>query len=208
MDIHPRRYRTLEELREYSYRVASVVGGWLTELFGIHDPWVLERAFALGHAMQLTNILRDVGEDLRVGRLYLPEDLLESNGVDRDFLEAKSRSSSPMFPGYRKVLEELMASAEEDYRRAFEAIPLLPGFFQGPVAVAARVYEGIHEEIRRNGFDNLTRRARTSLPRKLLLGMVALKDLARFRRQRDIGDENKRVDGARLALEKSREAAA
>jgi phytoene synthase len=208
MDISPRRYRTLEELRTYSHRVASVVGGWLTELFGIHDPWVLDRAFALGHAMQLTNILRDVGEDLRAGRLYIPEDLLESNGVDRNFLEAKSRSSSPMFPGYRRVLEELMASAEEDYRRAFQAIPLLPGFFQGPVAVAARVYEGIHDEIRRNGYDNLTRRAGTSLPRKFLLGMGALRDLIRVRKQRPVGPGNKRVDGARLPLEKSREAAA
>jgi phytoene synthase len=179
MDLSPRRYRTKEELRTYSHRVASVVGGWLTELFGIRDPWILNRAFALGHAMQLTNILRDVGEDLRRGRLYLPEDLMASYGIDRDHLEAKAKSGSPAVPGYRRLLEALMADAESDYEMAFEAIPTLPSFFQGPVAVAASVYRGIHDEIRRNGYDNLNRRARTSLSRKLVLGAQGLWSLKR-----------------------------
>ena len=99
MDVRPRTYETLEALRGYSYRVASVVGGWLTELFGIHDPWVLERAFALGHAMQLTNILRDVGEDLSAGRLYLPLDRMEHYGFDGDLLRAKARQGSAPSPG-------------------------------------------------------------------------------------------------------------
>jgi phytoene synthase len=184
MDIRPRAFETLEELRGYSYRVASVVGGWLTELFGIHEPWTLERAFALGHAMQLTNILRDVGEDLRGGRLYLPLDWMDRHGVDRDLLEAKAREGSPMFPGYRRLLEDLMAQADADYRAAFQAIPALPGFFQGPVAVAARTYQGIHDEIRRNGYDNLARRARTSPFRKTRLAGRALLDLSLQRRSR------------------------
>jgi phytoene synthase len=179
MDLTPRRYRTREELRNYSYRVASVVGGWLTELFGIRDPWVLDRAFALGHAMQLTNILRDVGEDLRMGRLYLPEDLMAHCGIDRDLLEAKAKNGSPAFPGYRRLLEALMADAESDYEMAFQAIPALPPFFQGPVAVAASLYRGIHEEIRRNDYDNLSRRARTSVSRKLVLGARGLWALKR-----------------------------
>jgi phytoene synthase len=169
MDIRPQAYPTLEALREYSYRVASTVGGWLTELFGVHDPWVLDRAFALGHAMQLTNILRDVGEDLSSDRLYLPADRMAAHGVDRGLLVAKKNHGSPAFPGYRSLMEELMAKADEDYARAFEAIPSLPRFFQGPVAVAARVYQGIHDEIRWNDFDNLTLRARTSFTRKLFL---------------------------------------
>ena len=70
-----------------------------------------------------------------------------------------------------------MARADEDYERAFEAIPALPTFFQGPVAVAARTYQGIHEEIRRNRYDNLTRRARTSLLRKIRVGSGALLEL-------------------------------
>lgn len=183
MDLKPRSYADLQELREYSYRVASVVGGWLTELFGIHDPWVLERAYALGHAMQLTNILRDVGEDLRMGRLYLPRDRMIHHGVDQGFLEAKAYHGAPVFPGYRSLMEELMAEADADYQRAFSSIPHLPSFFQGPVAVAAAAYQGIHEEIRRNGYDNLNRRARTSLLRKIRLGFRALFRLRRLVRR-------------------------
>ena len=183
MDVHPRAYRSMDDLRGYSYRVASVVGGWLTQLFGVHDPSVLDRAYALGHAMQLTNILRDVGEDLENGRLYLPLDCLQRYGVDRDLLEGNAREGAPVFPGYRALLEDLMAKADADYERAFRAIPALPPFFQGPVAVAARTYQGIHAEIRKNRYDNLSLRARTSLIRKLALGAGALFDLLRARRE-------------------------
>ena len=86
MDLRPRTYRSMAELRVYSYRVASVVGGWLTELFGVRNRWVLSRAAALGHAMQLTNILRDVGEDLAMGRVYLPQQVLNYHGVEGNAL--------------------------------------------------------------------------------------------------------------------------
>lgn len=177
MDLDPRRYASLEELRTYSYRVASSVGGWLTELFGIHDPEVLARAFAMGHAMQMTNILRDVGEDLYAGRVYLPSDRMALHGVDEELLLAMARHKAPLFPGYRNLLEDLMMEAEAEYERAFAGIPALPLFFQGPVAIAARAYQGIHGEIRRNGYDNLTRRARTSATRKIRLGLRGILDL-------------------------------
>jgi phytoene synthase len=138
--------------------------------------------------MQLTNILRDVGEDLRMDRLYLPEDLMARFGIDRDLLEAKAKNGSPAFPGYRRLLETLMADAESDYEMAFEGIPSLPAFFQGPVAVAASVYRGIHEEIRRNGYDNLNRRAKTSVLRKLVLGAQGLWALRKaLTRQSQVG---------------------
>ena len=187
MDLRPRTYESMEELRVYSYRVASVVGGWMTELFGVRDPRVLERAFALGHAMQLTNILRDVGEDLRRGRLYLPTELMTRHGVDRELLEAKMREGGAMFPGYRALMEELMARAAADYEEAFRAIVHLPPFARKPVAVAARVYQGIHDEIRSNGYDNLSRRARTSLLRKVTLGGRSLWALHRLPRPEDPG---------------------
>jgi phytoene synthase len=91
-----------------------------------------------------------------------------------------ARPGGQVFPGYRFLLDDLMAAADTDYERAFEAIPHLPTFARGPVAVAARVYQGIHDEIRRNGYDNLSRRARTSLPRKLALATGALIDLRRL----------------------------
>jgi phytoene synthase len=174
MDLNPTPFPTLQSLRVYSYRVASVVGEWITQLFGIDDPWMLERARALGHAMQLTNILRDVGEDLRQGRLYLPEDRMEAHGVDRRVLQAKMAAGTPALPGYRNLVEELMADAEANYDRAFEAIPRLPRPLRTAVAVAASVYQGIHEEIRKNRYDNLTRRAHTSFFRKVVLASRGL----------------------------------
>jgi phytoene synthase len=129
--------------------------------------------------MQLTNILRDVGEDLRVGRLYLPEDLMSRYGVDRALLMTEAEKGGPPFSGYRRLIDELMAEAEADYEKALEGVPYLPPFFRAPVAIAAYVYRGIHREILRNAHDNLGRRASTSLPRKVLLGVQGLWRLRR-----------------------------
>jgi phytoene synthase len=181
MDLRPLEYATLTDLYRYTYSVASVVGCWLTELFGVRSGWVLGRAAALGHAMQITNILRDVGEDARSGRLYLPLDLLSEHGLDRDAIGDMATKGGPIPRPYKEVIERLMRVAEAHYDEAFEAIPELPGFFQRPVAVAAHVYRGIHREIRANGYDNLSRRAYTSLPAKVRLGSGALLALRRLR---------------------------
>lgn len=182
MDIRPPLYPDLESLRRYSYRVASVVGLWLTELFGRSDPWILRRAEAMGQAMQMTNILRDVGEDLRRGRLYLPLDHLDRFGISRGDLEEAAAGRGPLPAGYGDLMEVLMGRAEVDYAAAAAAIPALPPFFQRPVAVAGQVYRGIHREIRTNGYDNLRKRAYTSLYRKVLLGGQGLWGLRVARR--------------------------
>jgi phytoene synthase len=171
------------ELERYCYRVAGVVGGWVTQLFGVHDPAVLERAHRLGEAMQLTNILRDVGEDWARDRLYLPTDLLERHGLDEEDVGRLVETGGPMPERYRAALEELMARADRAYEEALAAVPALPTWYQRPVVVAARVYQGIHREVRRNGWDNASRRAWTSLPRKLWLGAGALLELRRLRRR-------------------------
>ncbi|MEZ4414493.1 MAG: squalene/phytoene synthase family protein [Gemmatimonadota bacterium] len=181
MDLEDRTYATMGELRVYTYRVASVVGGWLTELFGVHDRWTLSRAAALGHAMQLTNILRDVGEDLRAGRIYLPTAALSYHGLGRDDLWAMAEGRQSIDHRYRQLMQELMAIAEADYAAAFEAIPRLPTFAQRPVAAAARIYMGIHAAIRRNGYDSLTRRAFTGWATKVRLARTGLRDLQRQR---------------------------
>jgi phytoene synthase len=185
MDLRPVEYASLAELRTYTFRVASVVGMWLTELAGVRDAAVLDRAAALGHAMQLTNVLRDVGEDLDAGRIYLPRDMRLACGIDAAALSAMRRTGR-IGSGYRDLLEELMAVADAAYREAFAAVPALPAHFQKPVAVAAFVYRGIHDSIRRNGYDNLTRRAFTTRADKLRLAAVALVELRRVRR-RSIG---------------------
>lgn len=174
MDLDPPEHPDLESLRRYTYRVASVVGGWITEELGVRDPGILDRAFALGHAMQLTNILRDVGEDLRGGRLYLPLDGMAAHGIRRGDLEAAARGLAPKPEGYAALLEELMAHADEAYRFSRSGLPALPIRARAAVATAAEVYRGIHREIRRDGYDSLTRRAFTSSGTKIQLGARAL----------------------------------
>ena len=177
MDLSGERYPTLASLRRYSYRVASVVGLWITELSGVHDREILARAEALGHAMQLTNILRDVGEDARRGRIYLPADRMAAHGVSAADLCAMCDPATAISAGYVALTEELIGVAEADYRLAFEAIPLLPPSFRRPVAIAAHVYRGIHEEIRRRAHDNLRHRAVTSGSRKARLAAKAIWEL-------------------------------
>ena len=174
MDIDSTEFRDFLQLRIYSYRVAGVVGVWLTRLYGVDDPWMLERAATLGHAMQLTNIVRDVGDDWRRGRVYLPTSLMRSYGLTRDQLGAMYRGELPVTTSYRAVMEAMLAPADVSYHAAFEAIPFLPASFRRSVAVAAEVYRGIHAEVRRVGYDTISRRAHTTLPRKVLLGARGL----------------------------------
>ena len=177
-DLHFAPYYDAAALRVYTYRVAGVVGRWLTELYGERDPWMLDRAAALGHAMQLTNILRDVGEDWGQGRLYLPLAALADHGLSADDIGALRRGERGIDAAYRALVEALMAQASRDYATAREAIPHLPRAFRRAVAVAAAVYEGIHDEIRRNGYDNVRRRAVTTTGRKAVLAAAALWGLA------------------------------
>ena len=182
MDVEPHGYPSMKDLRRYTWRVASVVGAWLTRAFGVRDPWVLERAHDLGHAMQLTNIVRDVGEDLAMGRIYLPADRMAFHGVTPESLlamKARAQGGGRMDRGYVALLEELMARADSAYAGAYEGMPLLPARFRRPVAVAAQVYRGIHERVRANGYDNLNRRAHTTLRAKIILGRQGLGRLAR-----------------------------
>jgi phytoene synthase len=171
MDLSSERYGSMSELKVYTRRVASVVGFWVSELFGVRDPAVLSRADAMGHAMQLTNILRDVGEDLRAGRCYLPSDVMQRHGV------AEADLAGGVSPGYRDLLIEMSRMAENAFEEGLEGLPHLPLQLRVPVAIAAYVYRGILEQIRANDYDNLTRRAGTSGTRKLILMGRALADV-------------------------------
>lgn len=172
------RFDTLGELTGYCHDVASVVGLWLTELFGVHDQWTLDRAGTLGVAMQLTNIARDVGEDFDRGRLYLPLSLMERHGVTETMIGELRHGGAPIPPGYAALLEELMAVADAAYDDASAAIGNLPAFFRPSVAVASRVYRGIHDAIRANGHDSIRRRAVTSDLTRTALARAALAALA------------------------------
>jgi phytoene synthase len=131
--------------------------------------------------MQLTNILRDVGEDWRRGRLYLPADVLHEHGIGEDDIGRMCRGGGPD-PAWRCMTEELLRSAEASYHAAFPAIRELPAAYRRPFAVAAHVYRGIHAPLRRAGYDNLRRRAVTGGAAKALLAARALWDLWRLER--------------------------
>jgi phytoene synthase len=177
-DLHFAGYADLDALRVYAYRAAGVVGRWLTELHGVHDEWMLDRATALGSAMQLTNILRDVGEDLARGRMYLPATELHRFGLVVDDVEAMRHGARPIDRRYRGLMEHLMSVAQDDYDVAAEAIPHLPPEFRRAAAVSSAVYQGIHGAIRRNGYDNFRHRAFTTWSRKAALAVCALARVA------------------------------
>lgn len=168
------RFETLDQLVGYCHDVASVVGLWLTELFGVRDRWTLARAGQLGVAMQLTNIARDVGEDWDRGRLYLPKAMLDAHGVTRPMIHELRHGTAPVPACFAALLDELMAVADMEYKEASPAIGNLPPFFRPSVAVASRVYRGIHDAIRANGHDSIRRRAATSDMDKLVLAREAL----------------------------------
>ena len=174
MDLRGEQYETMTDLRRYTYRVASVVGLWLTELAGVRSKATLQHAEALGHAMQLTNILRDVGEDARNGRLYLPAETMHAHNVSADAVLLAAKNRRPMPSNFPMLMQSLMDVADRDYSYALRGVHDLPHSFQKPVAVAAYVYRGIHAEIQSNRYDTLTRRAVTSSATKAILAARAI----------------------------------
>ncbi|MBU4527832.1 MAG: phytoene/squalene synthase family protein [Hoeflea sp.] len=164
-DVENRSYRSCDELCAYSARVASTVGVMMTLIMGVCDRAVLARAADLGLAMQLTNIARDVGEDARRGRIYLPLDWLEEAGIDpQAFL-----SDPQACPAMRATTERLLDSAHILYARAMTGIAGLPLSCRTAIRSAALIYREIGREIEIAGHDSITRRAHTSTRRKLEL---------------------------------------
>ena len=173
MDAAQVRFADMNALRDYTHCVAGVIGQWLVAVFGDESDWLRTRADELGHAMQLTNILRDVGEDWRGGRLYLPRDHMNEHGVtelDVELVATTGRATAK----YQALITALMAEADTSYALAYEAIPQLPSGVQRAITVAARIYQGIHDSLRANQYNNGTVRARTSLAGKLLRALPAL----------------------------------
>jgi phytoene synthase len=168
-DCEDRRYATLEELHGYAARVAGAVGAMMTLLMGVREPHVLARACDLGAAMQLTNIARDVGEDARAGRLYLPLDWLADAGLDPTTFLANPTPS----PALANVVAQLLVEADRLYARSRDGIARLPPRCRPAILAAAAIYAEIGREIARRGHDSVTARARVRATRKLALVVVA-----------------------------------
>jgi len=169
-DVHGHVYESASDVRAYGVRVAGTVGLMMTLVMGQRDPEVLARACDLGVAMQLTNIARDVGEDARRGRIYLPEEWLVEAGLDRE------RVLSEVLPsdGLRSVVARLLDEAERLYTRADAGIAHLPADCRTAIRAARLVYAAIGDTIRRADFDSVTRRAVVSKHRKLWMLLRAL----------------------------------
>jgi phytoene synthase len=164
-DAEGRRYETLEDLHAYGARVAGTVGAMMSIVMKTRSPEALARACELGVAMQLTNIARDVGEDARAGRLYLPLQWLREEGIDPDAWLA-----NPVFgPGIARVVQRLLAAAEDLYARAEKGVAHLPRDCRPAIHAARLVYAEIGREVEAAGADSVNYRAVVSGRRKLAL---------------------------------------
>ena len=154
MDLDHRGYGTLDDLLTYCYHVAGTVGRMLVPVLAPKDAHnLMTFADNLGHAMQVTNILRDVGEDLKVGRLYLPQDMMDKHGVTTDDLR-----HGRVTEGFKALFEELASVAETYYDGALEHLDLFPKDAQKPLGYAIILYRGIIEACRDSAYDVFNRR--------------------------------------------------
>ncbi|MTH53307.1 phytoene synthase [Bacillus mangrovi] len=148
MDLHKNRYDTLEEVFEYSYHVASAVGLMLLPILAPRKKALLRNgAIALGLAMQLTNILRDIGEDLDRDRIYLPKEVMDQFGCSFEQLENGVINDS-----FISVWEYLAFEAEAYYEEALDTIDEYPLHSRTPVKAAAYFYKAILNKVRGNQY--------------------------------------------------------
>ena len=164
-DAAGRRYQTLDDLHAYAVRVAGTVGAMMSLVMQVRDPVAIARACDLGVAMQLTNIARDVGEDARNGRLYLPQDWLADEGLDPQAFLAAPHTSVPL----SQVLKRLLAEADRLYAQSLSGIAMLPSGCRPSIHAARLLYAEIGRAVEDNGHDSVTRRAVVPTPRKLQL---------------------------------------
>ncbi|MGV8938361.1 MAG: phytoene/squalene synthase family protein [Allorhizobium sp.] len=169
MDMDDRHFRTIADVKDYAAGVAGTVGLMMALVMGSGDRWTLARAADLGLAMQLTNIARDVGEDARNGRLYLPETWMADAGIDIQAFRRAPRFS----PGIATVVKRLLLEADHHYRLGHAGIEALPANCRHAIRTAALTYQDIGRSIAANGYDSVSSRACTTLARKLALVLRA-----------------------------------
>jgi len=167
-------YRTFEDLRLYCYRVASVVGLVCIRIFGYHDPAAESLAERCGLAFQLTNIIRDVKEDAAMGRVYLPQEDLETFGISASELASATDPAR-----FRPLLAMEADRAREYYQAGAELIPYIDEDSQPALWVLLTIYRRLLEKIASRDFDVFTGKISLSTSEKLtILGKGFLKRLA------------------------------
>lgn len=174
-DAAGRNYHSLSDVEAYGECVAGSVGAMMAALMGTRSPAMVERACDLGVAMQLTNIARDVGEDARNGRLYLPREWFNEAGLDADIWLANPRFS----PIIGEMTQRLLTRADVLYRRADQAIARLPATVRPAIYAARLLYAEIGAVVKANGYNSVDTRASTGAARKAWLVGAALQRAAK-----------------------------
>lgn len=162
-DIGHTRYETFADLAEYSYGVASTVGLMAMHIIGFEGEEALPYAVRLGVALQLTNILRDVGEDWRNGRVYLPQDEMRQFGVTEDQIAAGHVNDQ-----WRRFMAFQIERNRRLYQQSLPGIGLLAHDGRFAIAAAARLYESVLTDIESSDYDVFSRRAHISAVGKLV----------------------------------------
>ena len=152
-DLSLGRYHSFDELAVYAYGVASTVGLMAMHIIGFANRDAIPYAIRLGIALQLTNILRDVGEDWRRGRLYLPREELERFGLSEAEIAA-----GKVTPAWRAFMRHQIERARNLYAESWPGIAMLRGDGRFAIAAAADLYEAILEDIEAHDYDVFTRR--------------------------------------------------
>lgn len=163
MDLDTGRYSSWDGLSSYCYHVAGTVGLMVAPILGCSSEEAMPHAADLGIAMQLTNILRDVGEDARRGRIYLPLDEIAAFGCTETAILAGEPE-----PGFPSLMQFQIARARHLYASAHRGIPALDAYGRFTTLVAHNLYARILNEIEANHYDVFGRRAHISTKRKIL----------------------------------------
>jgi phytoene synthase len=166
-DLEPRQFYNFPELYHYCYQVAGTVGLAMASVLGVHSEQARMAARQLGIAMQLTNILRDVGSDLSIGRTYLPCTELERFGSSQDHLLRLYREQQGPDERFRTLMAYQIQRARRYYQEGLHGVWLLAPTHRPPILLAGRLYQQILREIERKQYDVLRQRASTGLFTKL-----------------------------------------
>ena len=169
MDLTVSEYQTFEDLMEYVYGSASVIGLQMVPILGASSPDANIAAEKLGTAFQLANFIRDVGEDLDRGRIYLPIDELKSHGVTHEMLEARV-----LTPQIKSALKEQIARVRRLQKEAAPGIKLLAPQSQACIEAASELYCGIVDEVEKIDYQIFDERAKTSTWRRIKVAFPAL----------------------------------
>ena len=161
-DLTRCRYQSFDELAEYAYRVASTVGLMSMHIVGYSGPEAIPYAIKLGVALQVTNILRDVGEDWRNGHLYLPQEDLQAFG-----LTEKDIAAGVVTARWRKFMRFQIQRLRRIYAESWPGIGMLAGDGRFAIAAASGLYEAILDDIEKADYDVFSRRAHINALEKL-----------------------------------------